>query len=190
METVVSLLIITGFLYVIFLQIDAYNHLKVADFRFRLFAIRDDLALLVCKGEIKESSWEYRYIIDALNYHISAVETLSIVELVEAIAKFHTSHDEERAVQRFGKQVNRKDIRTILDRYTRTVREIIIRNSEWQIRFINVAALIIRKLQLQPSQQARDTVQNPKLAIRAIDAHRSAFHLDPLNNFSHGPQTV
>ena len=69
MENVLSLLVIVAFLYVLFLQIDAYNNLVTAKFRPKFLALRDRLAVLVCTGAIKESSWEYKYVIDALNYH-------------------------------------------------------------------------------------------------------------------------
>lgn len=175
MTTLMSLLIVVFFLYVLFLQIDTYNKLVNTNFRFRFFALRDRLAMLVCTGDIKENSWEYKYIIDALNYHVSAVEHLSIVDVIEALVQFHTSQNEDQAFRRFRKTSDNKEVKLILDDYMRTVQRMIQRNSRWQVRFIRVAAHIARIIGLSPSAQARATIVNPEPALSAIAAHRSSL---------------
>lgn len=173
------MLLLVAFLYIVFLQIVAYNDLITTKFRFRFFALRDRLALLVCDGSLKEDSWEYKYVIDALNYHISAVERLSITDVIEAFVNFHTSSDENKAFKRLQKTVDHEDVKEILDEYMLTVLQMIKRNSKWQIRFVILASAVINKLKLSPSEEAKATVVNPGPALTAITAHRNALHSNP-----------
>lgn len=173
METLLSLLILAVWLYVLFLQLDAYSTLINTKFRFSFFALRDKLALLVCNGQINEKSWEYKYVIDALNYHISAVERLSIVEVVEAFIEYHTSPDEDHAIQRLNRTADNDAVKAILVEYMQTVHCMIVRNSRWQFRFIRIAAALIRRFGLSPSPQAKSAIVNPGPALSAISAHRN-----------------
>ncbi len=99
MNVLISLLIGTYILYILFIQISEYNELELTKFRFRFFALRDRLALLVATGKLAEDSWEYQHIVAVLNYHISAVETMSVMRVVDLLVQYHTSPEEERQVQ-------------------------------------------------------------------------------------------
>jgi hypothetical protein len=168
------------FIYVIYLQISAHNSIVSTKYRFKFFALRDRLAMLVCEGSLSESSWEYKYIVDALNYHISAVEKVSIFEVVEAMVKFHTSAEEDKAVSKLQKTVSNKAVKSILDEYMLTAQLMIERNSKWQLIFIKSAIRFVKYFGISPSEQARATVVNPKPALSAIANHRSALQSIPL----------
>jgi hypothetical protein len=175
MELLFVLFTFATFLYVAFLQIDAYNTLVVAKFRFRFFAIRDKLAMLVCDGSLSENSWEYKYLIDALNFHISVVETLSIVEIAERLVQFHTSPSEDKAFERLKKTVDKPVVKEVLVEYMTTVYSVLERNSKWQARVIKIAISIIAVVKWNPPSVAAQTIVNPAPALRVIDQHRVAF---------------
>lgn len=60
MNFLLSLLVLTFVLYIFSVQLTAYNRLVLDRYRFRYFAIRDELALMVMNGKIAEDSWEFQ----------------------------------------------------------------------------------------------------------------------------------
>ncbi len=100
---IVNLIILVFFLYIVAVQIQQYNNIISDKYRFRYFALRDRLALLVANNEIQEDSWEYQKIIDTINFHISAVETMSIEKLMSVLIEFHTSQEEARRIKLYEK---------------------------------------------------------------------------------------
>lgn len=138
MTMLISMLIGTSILYIVFLQIRESNELTRTNFRFRYFALRDQLAMLVATGKIKEDSWEYKNIIQTLNFHISAVERLSLFRVVEVISKYHLSSQEERQIKQLSKKIDDKEVAKILFCYLQTTFDLIKRNSRMQILFVRV----------------------------------------------------
>src|SRR3954451_8770219 len=101
MYFVIGLALSTFVLFVISTQISLHNELSSERFRFRYFELRDRLAMMVVKGKISEDSWEYKNIVDSLNFHINAVETMTIWKMVSVLTAYHMSPDgERRAKQR------------------------------------------------------------------------------------------
>lgn len=173
MQLLTAFLLLLAIVYVAFIQIDAYNALKAEKFRLRFFAIRDELALLVCQGSLKEDSWEYKYIIDALNFHISVVERLSIVEVAEAFLRIHSSTDENKVFERFTATADREDVKLILGEYMEVVRQMLLRNSKWQIRAVTLVKQFLDRAKVDISDGAKSAVLNPKPALAAIEHHKS-----------------
>lgn len=177
MEVIMSLFI-GGFLcYVLFLQIDEYNKLIITKFKFRFFALRDRLALLVVYKGLPEDSWEYKETVEALNFHISATEKLSLMRIVEVFSDYHTSPEEERKVQRYSRNVDREDVREVLTDFFMTTYNLIRRNSKAQIACILSVAAIIRMFHREPSAELRGAVPNPAHALNALRSHSNAMHL-------------
>lgn len=180
MNVLASLLIGMIVLYVVFVQIREYNELIRAKFRFKFFSLRDRLALLVISGKLREDSWEYKHIIDTLNFHISAVEHVSVMRIVDMLVKYHTSPKEERDVQRLSKHIEQKDVALILVDYMATTYDLIKKNSRVQIFLLNLASLFINKSKnkSKPEFVARPkhrVVVNPGSALSAIKSRQSVF---------------
>lgn len=176
METLMSLLI-GGFLcYVLFLQIDEYNKLVVLKFKFRFFALRDRLALLVVYKNLPEVSWEYVETIKSLNFHISATEKLSLMRIVKLLSAYHTSPEEERKVQKLSRQVDREDVREVLSDFFMTTYHLIRRNSKAQIALVFCAASLVRFFHREPSEAMKEVVPNPAHALNALRSHSATLH--------------
>lgn len=187
MNVLIPILILCGLLYSIFLQIDAYNHLQITKIKFKLYSLRDRLALMVCKGELKEKSWEYEYIIDALNFHIQVVETISINEMTEvmdALQHYHTSKKETQALERFESQSHSEKINSILFEYMATVQNLVERNSYWQLMVFRVLRKIRAWRHIPWSEKIRtNTIAGPAATIRAIQSHQELIrHKDFVAN--------
>jgi hypothetical protein len=160
-----GILICSLLLHIVFLQIEARNTIETNKFRLAFFALRDRLAMLVVKGKLQEDSWAYKHIVDALNFHIHAVETLSIVDLVEVVIRFHTSSNSENCgSELISFNELTPEAREILREYLRVVRKLILRNSKWQIRTIRVVNKVLGN-----GQKTTGLVSDPRPAIEQID---------------------
>lgn len=177
MESLASLLIGAFLCYVLFLQIDEYNKLIVAKFKFRFFALRDRLSLMVIFEDLPEDSWEYKQTISTLNFHISATEKLSLTRIVELLADYHTSSEEEKRVRVFSRRVDRQDMRDLLAEFLCTAYDMIKRNSKAQMWFVKVIASVARKLHKEPTERVKVAVMRPSRALNRIEAHASAVRL-------------
>lgn len=176
MESLMSLLI-GGFLcYVLFLQIDEYNKLMVTKFKFRFFALRDRLALLVVYKKLPEDSWEYSETVKSLNFHISATEKLSLMRVIELLSAYYTSPKEERKVQKLTRQVDRDDVREVLADFFMTTYDLIRRNSKAQILLVRGAARLIRLFHREPSEAMKLAVPNPAHALNSLQSYSAALH--------------
>ncbi|RVU47055.1 hypothetical protein [Rubrivivax rivuli] len=177
MEMIMSLFV-GGFLcYVLFLQIDEYNKLIITKFKFRFFALRDRLALLVVYKGLAEDSWEYKETVKALNFHISSTEKLSLMRLIEVFSDYHTSPEEERKVERYSRKVDREDVREVLTDFFMTTHSLIRRNSRAQIACILFLSGAIRMFHKEPSAELKEAVPNPAHALNALQSHSNAMHL-------------
>lgn len=163
----------TIILYLLFLQILEMNELTRTQFRFRYFTLRDELAMLVIKGKVDEHSWEYQQIIRTLNFHISAVESLSFLRIVDVIAGYHLSAQEAQKVQKLKKNIDNEEVRTIVRDYLSTTYDLISRNSRIQIALFKLILTVTRRqaawLQMQ------HTATNPSLALMTIKDQQAVF---------------
>lgn len=174
MANLVSFLIGTLILYVAFIQIREYNELIRTKFRFRFFALRDRLAMLVVSGKLAEDSWEYRCIVDTLNFHISAVDTMSIMRIIDVLVTYHTSSEEEQQVKLLSRRVAEKDVARIVVDYMSITYALIKRNSRVQMALIRCVRPFF-KSSVSSALSSHRVFVNPNRALSAIESHRSYF---------------
>lgn len=172
MTMLISLLIGTFVLYFLFLQIREDNELTRTKFRFRFFALRDRLAMLVAAGKLKEDSWEYQHIVETLNFHISAVERLSIFRIVDVLANYHLSSKEEKQVKLLSKKIDDHDVAMVVVGYMETTYDLINRNSRIQIALVRVIGKFLRKTNA-PQSRAGSIATTPDRALSTIRSHQS-----------------
>lgn len=176
MTILAGMLLATAILYVLFLQIRELNELTRTRYRFRYFELRDRLAMLVATGKLKEKSWEYEHIIDTLNFHISAVERVSMMRLVEILAEYHLSTEEERKVRQMSKRLDDKEVAAIVVGYMATTYELIRRNSRAQLALVRgLNRLVQRTAGKDILKGPVEKVREPDRALSAIKSHQSAF---------------
>ncbi|HNC51217.1 MAG TPA: hypothetical protein PLO14_03110 [Accumulibacter sp.] len=186
MSLLVSMFVITTSMYCLFLLIREYNQLVFTRFRYRYFALRDELALLVMTGHIMESSWEYQHIVRTINFHISAVETMSITDVVSLLIRYHTSEDGKRKVRYLIRRVDDPAVVSILVRYMGVTQDLLRRNSRCQIVMIRA---VKRLFGPDIRQGKHEFVQNPNEAINAIEQSKSDL-LATVKNDSRYPMAV
>ena len=174
MSVLSFLFISTILIYFLFLQIREYNQLVFTRYRFRYFALRDELALLVMRGRINEDSWEYQRIVEAINFHISAVETLSIIRLVNLLIAYHTSPNEKQQFELLARRIEDPDIVRIMVQYMDTTYDLLRRNSRAQLRCIRMAKWVLA-LVGSDARPKHELVVNPSEALTAIESYKSAF---------------
>jgi hypothetical protein len=136
MIIVIYILIGTFFLYLLALQINKYNEIVFDKFRFRYFALRDRLAMLVVNGELDENSWEYKQLIDTFNFHISATETMSIKKIARIMSDYHSSNIEERKVRLLKKNVGSQAVLKIVVDFMDVTYQLLESNSHMHLRFL------------------------------------------------------
>lgn len=172
MTLLISLLIGTFVLYIFFLQIREDNELTRTKFRFRYFALRDQLAMLVSAGKLKEDSWEYKHIVETLNFHISAVEHLSLFRIVEVLANYHLSSKEEKQIKMLSKKIEDKEVVKIVVGYMETTYDLINRNSKVQIALVRVIGQHLQNANASQSR-AGAIATTPKRALSTIRSHQT-----------------
>ena len=155
-----NLVILLFFLYFISVLISKYNEMIFDKYRFRYFSLRDRLALLVIKGELEEDSWEYKKLIDTINFHISTVETMSIERIVHLLIQYHTSSEEERNVRLIKKNIKSVEVLRITDDFMETTASLIARNSRAQIKL----ASLIHRVFGKDSSKEMHGLERPELA--------------------------
>jgi hypothetical protein len=161
-------------LYFVFLLIRERNDLIFTRYRFRYFALRDEMAMLVMRGRIQEESWEYQRIVAAINFHISAVETVSMIRVVSILIAYHTSQEGRREFSVLARRIENPDVADIMVRYMDTTFDLLMRNSRWQIRFIDAAKWLL-DLVGSAARPPRDLVDNPREALNNIKHDKSAL---------------
>lgn len=175
MNELESMLIGTMILYAVFVLIREYNALVMTKYRFRYFALRDRLAMLVAAGKLDEDSWEYQHIVDTLNFHISAVEDLSIMRVINLLVEYHTSKDEESRVQKLSRDIDREDIKKIVVAYMTVTHSLIRRNSRVQMALLSALAAFVPKSSTMRHRRKHTISVNPKKALTAIEQHKACF---------------
>lgn len=174
MNTLIFLLAATLVLYVMFLHIREYNELRFTAYRFRYFALRDKLAMLVVQGKLREDSWEYKHIVSTINFHISAVETVSIIRLLTILIKYHTSSEEQRHVRALTKRIDDPAVAKIMVEYMETTMDLIKRNSRVQMFMIWVVKRLLDAIG-STTLLGHGLLDNPNEALAAIETNKSAF---------------
>jgi hypothetical protein len=73
---------------------------KIDKARFRLFALRDRLAILAMKGEVEFKSEEYDLMMRLLNKSIKTLGTFSVVSFVRSMTSNHRDQERESKIMR------------------------------------------------------------------------------------------
>lgn len=170
-----NLLILVFVLYIVSVQVQQYNSIISDKYRFRYFALRDRLALLVTTKEIQEDSWEYQKLIDTINFHISAVETMSIEKLMSVLIEYHTSHEEAKTVKRYEKSINNDAILKILVDFMDVTSCLLRRNSKMQIWAMNVIFEDFEKKESASSLPEMQKMKNRTIALHNIDSFKKSL---------------
>lgn len=174
MSTLVLLMAVTLVIYGFFLQIREYNILRFTSYRFRYFALRDRLAMMVVQGKLQERSWEYQQIVQAINFHISAVETMSIISILEMVIHYHTTSEEQCQVSRLKRRIDDPAVAAIMVDYMGVTSELIRRNSRVQILLIKFAKQLLAIVG-SAARPRHEIIMNPNQALEKIETRRSAF---------------
>ncbi len=171
MIELLNLVVLLFFLYFVSVLIGKYNEMIFDRYRFRYFALRDRLALLVVKGELKEDSWEYKKLVDTINFHISTVETMSIERIVSLLVQYHTSPEEERNVRLIKKNIKNEEVLRIMGDFMETTASLLARNSRAQIRLVS----LIHRFFGKNSPKRMHGLEKPEVALKKINDHREAL---------------
>ncbi len=145
MITLINIIMLTIILYTFSVQINTYNSLIFEKYRFRYFAIRDRLALLVIDGKIKEQSWEYQRIINAINSHIKTIENMSISNIIRLLVQYHNSPSESRPVDMMRKKIDNEEVIKIMVEFFDITSSILKRNSWMQVKALKIILSISRR---------------------------------------------
>lgn len=145
MITLINIIMLTIILYTFSVQINTYNSLIFEKYRFRYFAISDRLALLVIDGKIKEQSWEYQRIINAINSHIKTIENMSISNIIRLLVQYHNSPSESRPVDMMRKKIDNEEVIKIMVEFFDITSSILKRNSWMQVKALKIILSISRR---------------------------------------------
>lgn len=130
---IINLIIITISLYIVFQLIQKYNMVVFDRYQFEYYALRDRLAMKVVKGELDENSWVYRHVVDAINYHIKTVESVSMIRVIEFLVEYHIKKSEKIAVDRMVDKVEDKEVLSIMYEFMELTGKLLYRNSRVQM---------------------------------------------------------
>ncbi|MCG6551568.1 MAG: hypothetical protein L7F77_04520 [Candidatus Magnetominusculus sp. LBB02] len=91
-----------------------YNFLRVArlnKLRFRLFSLRDDLALLAMQGVVKENEIEYKTFMRMLNDSIKIMDQFSIIDFLRFVVKIHQDNQLQDDINSILRRIDHRDAR-------------------------------------------------------------------------------
>jgi len=175
MLIIAKMLFCVFILYIMFLWLREYNELKITKYRFKYFALRDELAMLVINGKLEENSWEYKHIISTINFHINATESMSIMRVVDLLIRYHTSSEEEKEIEFLEKRVDNEEMASIIAKYMSITIELIKRNSRTQIYLIRIAKYFLEKICGTAKLPKHAIIPNPNQALSKLDARKISF---------------
>lgn len=162
-------------LYIAAEQLNLNNKLMFDEYKFKYFSLRDNLALLVVSGKLKESSWEYKHIVDAVNYHIQTVETISVTKIVSMLVSYHTSKKDDAIVEKLEKSIHDPAVISIVISYFECTRSLLKRNSRTQIALIHsalfIASLVSNIISFFSSNGASVEQQQKPVVITRVAMH-------------------
>lgn len=168
MVFIVNIAILAFILFIVATQIQKYNQIVFDKYRFRYFALRDRLAMLVVNNKLEEDSWEYQKVVDTINFHISTTEGVSINKIISLLIEYHTSPEEERKVRIIKKKVEHPEVLEIMAEFMEVTASLLERNSRTQI------ALLKRFSKKQKSRHSKDmgSITSHKLALDKVLSYR------------------
>lgn len=172
MEIVFGLIVLFITTYFIFLIIDQYNKMICTRYKFKFFTLRDELALLVMQGKIDENSAEYNDVVHILNFHISAVEKMSITRVISLLINKYSNDENFKKASVKVKQIDNKEVAKIMWKYMDVTYNLIGRNSRIQIFILKAISLVLKKLKNSEKTLNKMNTINPEKALNNIKASR------------------
>ncbi|ASQ90114.1 hypothetical protein CHL67_03495 [Prosthecochloris sp. GSB1] len=142
-EFLLNLIILVMIFYGISVLIGRCNEVMFDEYRFKYFALRDKLALMVVDGKISEGSVEYKFLINAINYHIKTVETVSMIRVIELLVRYHNSPEESREVSMITRKVENVDSLAIVLEFMRLSNSLLYRNSRVQMKALDLLVQVV-----------------------------------------------
>lgn len=181
MITLINVIILTLILYTFSVQISTYNSLVFEKHRFRYFAIRDRLALLVVYGKIEEQSWEYQRIIDAVNFHIKTIENMSINNIIRLLVRYHNSPDESNVVNMIHKKIDNEEVIKIMVEFFDITSAILKRNSWMQLKAVKIILSMRKRPNILDDPEILnmpevESIRNSKSALENIKTFRDSLN--------------
>ncbi len=128
-----------------------YREMIIDKHRYRYFALRDNLAMLVVRGQLEERSWEYQRIIDVINHHISFADVVSEERMVSALVDAYDPATRS-TVRKLQKNVSDPDVIHILVQFFQNTRELMDRNT-WVHRLLFGNRLARSKMYLEMARR-------------------------------------
>lgn len=135
-----NVILLAVVLYFIATIIDRYNQIIFDKYRFKYFVIRDRLAMLVVEGKLKEDSWEYKQIIDTINFHIKTIESVSINKIISMLINHLTSNAEERKVKIITKNIEHPEVIAVMADFMDVTVSLLERSSKMQIKLLKICS--------------------------------------------------
>jgi len=100
-------------------------------YRFRFFAMRDEMALMVVNGQLEEESWQYQTIIDAINHNIRTIEDVSDEHRISMLLADLVRPEAQKRVRQFSQQLEEDRVKAIVYDYFVTTRSLIVRSGRF-----------------------------------------------------------
>lgn len=164
MSSVLGLLLLAAVVTIIAYQITMYNKMVNDRFRFEYFALRDRLHLLVLTGKTNEKSEEYQQFLKVINFHINAVERLSIMRMAEVLVQFHTA-PEKRRVKITHHKFESDEIKKLMVNFLDITERLLKRNNRAEIA---VVRLFSKRHKGAPKSAVGREVSRPAVALNEI----------------------
>lgn len=146
---------------VIRLKYQEYRNTKL---KFKFFALRDRLALLVNQGELEENSIQFGALRDSINYSIASIDDLSIMHVARML--IDALQDESSSLSHSLFRTEHEEVQSISEAYLQLNRELLVKNSSTV--FFSIFLRLLELIRLLGISAA--AVKNtPRKAIMLID---------------------
>jgi hypothetical protein len=177
MKDLIGAVIGIVYLCMIFVLINEHNKLVTTKYKFMFFSLRDRLMNLVIEKKIEENSWEYNEIVKIINFHISAIENLSVFRVATLLVSYYLSGEESRSVRLIKRKITNKDVAAIVIEHMSITYGLIKRNSRAQIFIIKIFSLILKSKLNTSKNLQKQIVQNPNNALDIINRQKTEFEV-------------
>ncbi len=112
-----------------------YTFLRVArinKFRFKIFALRDELAFLALRNKIDHKSSEYSTLIYLMNGSVNVLNEFSIIDFMRFLVKFYTDKELQNKMDDIMNNLNLNDstYREIVHNYFATMQEMLDKHTK------------------------------------------------------------
>lgn len=150
-------------------MIDSYRYYLNQKHRFRFFALRDDLTMLVMSGKIDQNDREFIVLRDCLNCAINVTGDLSIREHFGALIAVNQDGS-ERCEVGVPIHFSSDETRTIAARYYENMIAIVSKNSWFEIYL--VGAIVYCLMAIGAAKSSVDKLVNSSLSASFRTVHQ------------------